>query len=142
MVSFLGLPQTIDKDSLRALEDGADLDPVFRRLLPEVLRTTFAILTAYNPRSMLLPRRVNEQRHYVMRDLLVSAAARGVTVFLTSHILPVVERIAHQFVMIRKGKIVWISSAAELPGSLEELYLELAEPPVSEQLEWLASGQS
>jgi hypothetical protein len=38
--------------------------------------------------------------------------------------------------------MVWNSSAAELPGSLEELYLELAESPISEQFEWLASGQS
>jgi len=44
--------------------------------LPELLRTHFAILTAYNPRSMLLPRRVNEQRHYVMRDLLVLGCYR------------------------------------------------------------------
>lgn len=44
--------------------------------LPELLRTQFAILTAYNPRSMLLPRRVNEQRHQVMRDLLVLGVYR------------------------------------------------------------------
>src|SRR5690606_24071502 len=39
--------------------------------LPPLLRTQFAILTAYNPRSMLLPRRVNDGRHQVMRDLLI-----------------------------------------------------------------------
>lgn len=40
-------------------------------LLPELLRKRFAILTAYNPRSMLMPRRVNEGRNQVLRDLLV-----------------------------------------------------------------------
>lgn len=40
-------------------------------LLPPLLRTRFAVLTAYNPRSMLLPRRVNEQRQQVLRDMLV-----------------------------------------------------------------------
>ena len=44
--------------------------------LPELLRTPFAILTAYNPRSMLLPRRVNESRHQVMRDLLILGVYR------------------------------------------------------------------
>jgi ABC-2 type transport system ATP-binding protein len=78
----------------------------------------------------------------IMRDVLVAAADRGITVFLTSHILSVVEQIAHQFVIISGGKIVWNSSAAELPRSLEELYLELAEPPLSDPLEWLVSGQS
>jgi hypothetical protein len=47
-----------------------------RNGLPELLGRTFAILTAYNPRSMLLPRRVNEQRHHVMRDLLILGCYR------------------------------------------------------------------
>ncbi|MGA7120307.1 MAG: DUF3293 domain-containing protein [Polyangiaceae bacterium] len=44
--------------------------------LPELLLKPFAVLTAYNPRSMLLPRKVNEQRHQVMRDLLVLGVYR------------------------------------------------------------------
>jgi hypothetical protein len=44
--------------------------------LPGLLRQTFAVLTAYNPRSMLLPRRVNEARHQVMRDLLILGCYR------------------------------------------------------------------
>jgi hypothetical protein len=44
--------------------------------LPPLLRTRFAILTAYNPRSMLLPRRVNDGRHQVMRDLLILGCYR------------------------------------------------------------------
>jgi hypothetical protein len=44
--------------------------------LPSLLCQTFAILTAYNPRSMLLPRRVNEGRHQVMRDLLILGCYR------------------------------------------------------------------
>lgn len=44
--------------------------------LPELLRAPFAILTAYNPRSMLLPRKVNEQRHQVMRELLILGCYR------------------------------------------------------------------
>ncbi|MET0413790.1 MAG: DUF3293 domain-containing protein [Polyangiaceae bacterium] len=44
--------------------------------LPDLLRQSFAIVTAYNPRSMLLPRRVNEARHQVLRDLLVLGCYR------------------------------------------------------------------
>lgn len=44
--------------------------------LPELLRSSFAILTAYNPRSMLLPRKVNETRHQVLRDLLILGCYR------------------------------------------------------------------
>jgi hypothetical protein len=44
--------------------------------LPELLQRPFAILTAYNPRSMLLPRKVNDQRHLVLRDLLILGCYR------------------------------------------------------------------
>ena len=44
--------------------------------LPELLTRTFAVLTAYNPRSMLLPRKVNESRHVVLRDLLILGCYR------------------------------------------------------------------
>ncbi len=44
--------------------------------LPELLTRPFAVLTAYNPRSMLLPKRVNESRHQVLRDLLILGGYR------------------------------------------------------------------
>jgi Protein of unknown function (DUF3293) len=44
--------------------------------LPELLQRPFTILTAYNPRSMLLPRKVNDQRQQVMRDLVILGVYR------------------------------------------------------------------
>ncbi len=44
--------------------------------LPALLQQKFALLTAYNPRSMLLPRKINEQRHQVMRELLILGCYR------------------------------------------------------------------
>ena len=44
--------------------------------LPELLTRQFTVLTAYNPRSMLLPRKVNESRHVVLRDLLILGCYR------------------------------------------------------------------
>jgi len=59
---------------LRASLDGDVVsDP---STLPELLTKPFAILTAYNPRSMLLPRKVNEARHNVLRDLLILGCYR------------------------------------------------------------------
>jgi hypothetical protein len=63
-----------DESLLRASMDGEIVhDP---STLPGLLRRKFAILTAYNPRSMLLPRRVNDGRHQVMRDLLILGCYR------------------------------------------------------------------
>lgn len=44
--------------------------------LPDLLKNQFTILTAFNPRSMLLPRKVNDSRHTVLRDLLVLGCYR------------------------------------------------------------------
>lgn len=44
--------------------------------LPELLTSSFTILTAFNPRSMLLPRKVNDARHTVLRDLLILGCYR------------------------------------------------------------------
>ncbi len=62
------------KGVVRASLDGETLSAVDG--FPDLLRTTFALLTAYNPRSMLLPRRVNEGRHQVMRDMLILGCYR------------------------------------------------------------------
>jgi len=44
--------------------------------LPELLLRPFAVLTAFNPRSMLLPRKVNDSRHSVLRDMLILGCYR------------------------------------------------------------------
>ncbi len=78
----------------------------------------------------------------IMREMLLSVSRRGVTVFLTSHVLSMVEQIATQLVMIRKGRIVWDSPISELPQSLEDHYFDLVETPVVEELEWLGPPRS
>ncbi|MDP9169064.1 MAG: ABC transporter ATP-binding protein [Acidobacteriota bacterium] len=75
-------------------------------------------------------------------ELLVNISRRGTTVFLTSHILATIERMATQFVLIRNGRIAWNSTAAELTRPLEELYFELIEYPPAEDLAWLGSDRS
>lgn len=60
--------------ALRASLDGEIVQDL--GALPDLLQRRFAVLTAYNPRSMLLPRRVNEQRHFVLRDLLILGCYR------------------------------------------------------------------
>jgi len=59
---------------VRASLDGEALREMSE--LPALLQSSFAILTAHNPRSMLLPRRVNEVRQQVMRDLLILGVYR------------------------------------------------------------------
>jgi ABC-2 type transport system ATP-binding protein len=108
-------------------------------------KTAFAMALLPNPEALFLDEpfeAIDPVTSVVMRQVLTSAASRGVTVFLTSHILPAVDRIAGQFAIIRGGKLVWNSSAQQLPRPIEELYFDLAESPQTEELEWLGSSPS
>ena len=73
---------------------------------------------------------------------LRAIAQRGVTVLLTSHILSMVDRVADQVVMIRRGDVVLDSAIRDLPKSLEESYFERVETVAAEDLEWLGSAAS
>jgi ABC-2 type transport system ATP-binding protein len=107
-------------------------------------KTSFAMALLPNPEALFLDEpfeAVDPVTADVIAGVLRGAASRGVTVFLTSHILPMASRIADRIIIIRGGQIALNSSAAELTRPLEELYFELAEAPVADDLEWLGSRQ-
>lgn len=108
-------------------------------------KTALAMALLPNPQVLFLDEpleAIDPVTSKTIRDLLTRIAGRGVTVFLTSHILTMVEKVATQVVMIRKGKIVWNSTTAELTQPLEDLYFDLVESPVEEELGWLGSARS
>lgn len=108
-------------------------------------KTSFAMALLPNPQLLFLDEpfeAIDPVSSKIMRDLLQSIAARGVTVFFTSHVLSAVEQIATQLIMIRKGGIVWNAPIADLPVSLEQHYFDLVETPVLEDLEWIGSARS
>src|SRR5438105_3705703 len=65
---------------------------------------------------------------HVIRDLLTGFVARGSTVFLTSHVLEIVERLCTHVGIIVKGELVEQSSLEALRqgSSLEARFLEKA----------------
>ncbi len=108
-------------------------------------KTSFAMALLPNPRVLFLDEpfeAIDPVTSKIMRDLLRSASRRGITVFLTSHILPVAEEIATQLIMLKKGNIVWDSPASGLPQALERHYFDLVESPVVEEMEWLGPPRS
>ncbi len=77
----------------------------------------------------------------LMKDILLDQVKRGATVFLTSHVLEVVERLCDHIAIINDGKIVASGTLDELRRggeSLEDVFVRLvgAERPV-ERLDWL-----
>ena len=80
-----------------------------------------------------------------IKDLLQSFVARGGTIFLTSHILEIVERLSTHIGVIAQGKIVAQGRIEELRAgagvgkSLEELFIGLVggEPKLHAGLDWI-----
>jgi ABC-2 type transport system ATP-binding protein len=81
-----------------------------------------------------------------IKDLLLHFVGRGGTVFLTSHILEVVERLCDHIGVIHKGRLVAQGPIGELAASaaggetLEAMFLRLvgATEGAGAQLEWLS----
>lgn len=107
-------------------------------------KTAFAMALLPNPEALFLDEpfeAVDPVTSSVMAGVLREAASRGITVFLTSHILPTASRLADRFVIVRGGRIVMDARASELSRPLEELYFELAESPVAAGLDWLGHAE-
>jgi len=79
-----------------------------------------------------------------IRDLLSSFVARGSTVFLTSHVLEIVERLCTHVGIISSGKLVEQASLDEIRqgSSLEDCFLEKvgSTDDDEQKLSWLESG--
>jgi ABC-2 type transport system ATP-binding protein len=82
----------------------------------------------------------------VIRDLLAGFVSRGSTVFLTSHVLEIVERLCTHVGMIVRGQLVEQAALAtiKLDGSLEDRFLKQAgaHPESTHKLNWLEEAAS
>lgn len=77
----------------------------------------------------------------MMKDLLIDQVRRGATVFLTSHVLEVVERLCDMVAIIHEGRLVLQDSIAGLHAAsetLEEAFVRLVGAGrLGEKLGWL-----
>lgn len=70
----------------------------------------------------------------LIHDLLRQKAAAGMTIFLTSHILPLIEKLAGRIGIIVDGSLIALGTLAELrkqsavEGALEDVFLRLTRP--------------
>jgi len=77
----------------------------------------------------------------VLRDMLVGYVSRGSTVFLTSHVLDIVEKLCTHVGIIAEGKLVEQASLEDLRSgsSLEDRFLEKvgSDAEATQKLAWL-----
>ena len=76
-----------------------------------------------------------------LREMLLQVVSRGATVFLTSHVLEIVERLCTDVGIIAHGRLVYQGTMTELrqSGTLEERFLDVVGTPAgdAQTLSWL-----
>ena len=105
-------------------------------------KTALALALLHNPEVLFLDEPfegIDPVTAEGIRDLLLTLAERGVTIFFTSHLLAMAERLASHCMVIREGRIAWSSRMEELPATLQEMYFDLVKPRPGEALLWLGS---
>src|SRR3954447_3695790 len=81
----------------------------------------------------------------LMKDILLEQVRHGATVFLTSHVLEVVERLCDRLAIINRGKVVTQGTMADLrqqasegPSTLEDVFVKVVGAErYTEKLDWL-----
>jgi len=78
----------------------------------------------------------------VLRDMLKQVVARGATVFLTSHVLEIVEKLCTDVGIIAHGKVVHAGTMEELRrdgSSLEDKFISVVgnDGHEAQKLSWL-----
>ncbi len=75
---------------------------------------------------------------FALKEIMRTRAAAGKTVFFSTHVMEVAEKLCDRLAIINKGKIVFTGTLAELKtmqgadGSLESLFLELVDDTAEE----------
>jgi ABC-2 type transport system ATP-binding protein len=144
-----GIPREIIRDRIAELLHLLGLDSDTSKLTLEYshgMKKKLALAAALLPNPDLLfldePfEGVDAVTSRVIRDILESYVSRGGTVFLTSHVLEIVERLCTHVGIIVQGRLVEqqpITSIRE-SGSLEDRFLEVAGASASAtpSLDWL-----
>jgi ABC-2 type transport system ATP-binding protein len=145
-----GLPRLQSKERSRELLDLFQLSDSGDKLIGEYskgMRKRIAMAAAliHRPKLFLMDEPfegVDAVGARLMKDILLEQVAHGATVFLTSHVLDVVERLCNVVAIINQGRIVIQGTMAELRqsqgGTLEDVFVTaVGGDRYSEKLNWL-----
>lgn len=106
-------------------------------------KCALAMALLHNPKVLFLDEPfegIDPVTSRAIKDLLIHMSGKGTTVFLTSHILEVVERLVHSFAVIVEGEIVCsqtMEATSQSGGTLEDVYFEHVMRRPVEELEWI-----
>jgi len=143
------LDRAVARERARELLTLFELDGAGRKLIGEYskgMRKRIAMSAAliHRPELFLMDEPfegVDAVGARLMKELLLEQVHRGATVFLTSHVLEVVERLCDRVAIINQGRLVLQGTMAELKSgteSLEDMFVRVVGAErAAETLDWL-----
>jgi ABC-2 type transport system ATP-binding protein len=144
-----GLARPVARERARELLELFELSDTGKKLIAEYSkgmrkRVAMAASLIHHPELFLMDEPfegVDAVGARLMKDILLDQVRRGATIFLTSHVLEVVERLCQRVAIIHAGKIVTEGTLDELRAgseTLEDVFVRAVGAEKSfERLEWL-----
>ncbi len=144
-----GLDRTVARERSEELLHLFELASTGRKLIAEYSkgmrkRVAMAAALIHRPELFLMDEPfegVDAVGARLMKDILLEQVRHGATIFLTSHVLEVVERLCDRVAIINEGRLVVEGSMAELRGTsetLEDAFVRaVGVDRTAETLDWL-----
>jgi ABC-2 type transport system ATP-binding protein len=144
-----GLGRNLARERARELLGLFELDAAERKLITEYSkgmrkRVAMAAALIHRPRLFLMDEPfegVDAVGARLMKDILLEQVRQGATIFLTSHVLEVVERLCDRVAIINEGRLVVDDSMAALRAgseTLEDIFVRVVGAERNtEMLDWL-----
>jgi ABC-2 type transport system ATP-binding protein len=144
-----GLARSVAQERARELLDLFELTAQPRQLIAEYSkgmrkRVAMAASLIHRPELFLMDEPfegVDAVGARLMKDILLDQVRQGATIFLTSHVLEVVERLCDRVAIINEGKIVREGTMQELRSAsetLEDVFVRVVGADHTfERLDWL-----
>jgi len=143
------LDRSVARERARELTALFELDTSWNKLIADYSkgmrkRVAMAAALIHRPKLFLMDEPfegVDAVGARLMKEILLDQVRRGATVFLTSHVLEVVERLCGRVAIIHEGRLVMESDMSELRGggeSLEDIFVRaVGAGRQLEPLDWL-----
>ncbi|MEO8660542.1 MAG: ABC transporter ATP-binding protein, partial [Bryobacteraceae bacterium] len=144
-----GIPREQARSRATELMKLFELDTHQRKLINEYSkgmrkRVAMAAALIHRPQLFLMDEPfegVDAVGARLMKDILLEQVRRGATIFLTSHVLEVVERLCDRVAIIHQGRLVTEGTIDELRAgseTLEDTFVRLVGADrTSDNLSWL-----
>ena len=152
-IEFVGRIYHLDRSTARAradeLLDLFELGNLPKKLIAEYSkgmrkRVAMAAALIHRPKLFLMDEPfegVDAVGARLMKDILLDQVRHGATIFLTSHVLEVVERLCERVGIIHEGKLIAEGLMADMRGTaetLEDAFVRaLGMEHAAETLDWL-----